>query len=148
MTSLEGRSRLLVRVALLIGAVMFLWLAARQYSARREPSSVGFGVRSESIWYTALVFVLAAAFCFTLAAFLPAGRITLRLPASGFAVVPILGIAHLSAWLHGWWDRSVPRVLTYSRFYTDVEIQTILAALAGVAFASAIRGWEDVRGSG
>jgi hypothetical protein len=137
--------RLFVRVILLIGAVVFLWLAGRQYFTSRESSSVDLRF-DEFLWYTALLCVMAAVFCFTVAAFLPTGRITLRpLPALAFAVVPILGIAHLSAWLHFWWGWSVPVAIgpLYFRWYMAGEIQTVLAALVGLALASAIRSAED-----
>lgn len=62
-------------------------------------------------------------------------------------MVPILGIAQLSAWLHSWLGWNAPRVVVYARLYMTGEIQTVLAVLVGLALASATRRAEDAGSS-
>lgn len=132
--------RPLVRVMLLVAALAFLWLAQRRYVAWladwRSFQSHALG------WFTWILAAAGAGFCFAIAAFLRAGRVTFRpLQSMVLALLPVLGILHFAAVVLWRWD--LPDVLMRSYFYLDLVPQALLAALVGVALAAGIRGVQD-----
>lgn len=133
----SGRLRLFARAALSVAVFPLLWLAEHRYGAWRRDRAATFQPLALG-WFTFLLAVAAAAFCFAVAAFLPAGRVIFR-PGRALmlALGPMLAVAHFAApWILGW---RLPSLLMRSYFYMGVGPQTFLAALVGVGSPPASR---------
>lgn len=129
-----------VRVVFLVASFAFLWLAHHQYAAWRAGSAI-FELRALD-WYTSILAAAGVGFCYSIAAFLPSGRVTFRpLQALVLAFPPAVGILHFAAAVLCRWD--LPDVLTRTYFYMEPATQMLLAALVGVALAGGIRRAPD-----
>jgi hypothetical protein len=137
----RGRGKILVHAGLLLAAFVLLWLAQRRYASWLQESRANFQMDAVG-WFTWLLAVMGAGFCFALAAYLPSGRLRVRpLLALALAAVPALGILHFAAvYLWGWVP---PDFLRGSFFYLDVGPQAVLAAFVGIGLAAGIRPSDD-----
>ncbi len=105
--------RPLVRVVLFAAALALMWAAERQYSSWRTEMSRTFQPHSLG-WFAWVLLEVGVGFCFALAAFLPADRVTFRpLQALALALLPVLGLLHFAAALL--WAWHLPKLL--SKYY-------------------------------
>jgi hypothetical protein len=138
-------SHLFVRTGLVLAAFVLSWLAQRQYVSWLEEATAYFRHEAPG-WFAWLLGVMAAGFCFTLAAFLPSGRPRVRpLRALALAAVPALGILHFAAIYL--WQWGLPSFLRKDYFYLDVGPQAVLAVFVGIGLAAGIRSSNDASAS-
>ena len=141
--------RFLVRAALALLAFGALWVAEDRFHAllvEKEAPSSNFSF-DNSLWLLSVGAAVATGLLFGLAAWLPFTRIRYlpsRLLLAALALVPVA---------HFWWTvlerHARPTGWLWQAYWFDlsVEVQFVLAALAGVALASGFRTRTRPRGT-
>ena len=128
--------RFLVRIALALLAFWMLSFASDRYFAFRRDFSATFRFE-DSLWLSWVGSTVAAGFLFGLATWLPFVTVRYlpsRLLLAAFALLPL---AHF--WIVVMGDAGWSGWLARLYWFDGAEAQSVLAALAGVALASALR---------
>jgi hypothetical protein len=138
--------RFLARTALALLSFWMLWFAADRYTAFAMDAAANFRF-DDSLWLAWAGATVAAGLLFGLATSLPFAKVRFlpnRLLLAGLALVPVA---------HSWWvllegHAASGGWLGRSYWFDEVQIQFVMAALAGVAIASGLRAASERPASG